>query len=198
MCWPLRYFALAQRKLSTSVAHSFRSLEVANASGDDVTQAEEEERDVKLAKVLAVAGAAVVGSAVAAQAAEYQIQTRNMTAHGMFQFDPLQLKIQPGDTVHFIAKDKGHNVESIDGMIPDGATPFKGGIGQDLTVTFTKSGVYGFKCAPHYSMGMVGLIVVGDPASNLQKAEAVNQPGKAKPAFAALFKAIGTQTAAQH
>jgi hypothetical protein len=45
---------------------------------------------------------------------------------------------------------------------------------------------------------MVGLIVVGDPASNLQKAEAVNHPGKAKSAFAALFKAINAQTAAQH
>jgi pseudoazurin len=157
-----------------------------------------EERKVKLAKTIAVVGVAVFGSAFSSQAAEYQIQTLNMTAHGMFQFEPQQLKIQPGDTVHFVAKDKGHNVESIDGMIPDGAAPFKGGIGKDLTVTFTKPGVYGFKCAPHYSMGMVGLIVVGDPASNLQKAEAVNQPGKAKPAFAALFKAIGTQTAAQH
>ena len=145
-----------------------------------------------------IAGAIALGGTVAAQAAEYQVQTLNMSAHGMFQFEPQQLKIQPGDTVHFVAKDKGHNVESIDGRLPDGATPFKGAINQDVTVTFTKPGVYGFKCTPHYGMGMVGLIVVGDPSSNLQKAEAVNHPGKAKPAFVALFKAVSTQTAAQH
>jgi pseudoazurin len=100
--------------------------------------------------------------------------------------------------VRFVAKDKGHNVESIEGMFPDGASPFKGGFGQDLTVTFTKDGVYGIKCAPHYGMGMVGVIVVGDASVNLQKAEAVNHPGKAKATFATLFKVVGTQTAAQH
>ena len=66
-----------------------------------------------------IAGAIALGGTVAAQAAEYQVQTLNMSAHGMFQFEPQQLKIQPGDTVHFVAKDKGHNVESIDGMLPD-------------------------------------------------------------------------------
>ena len=153
---------------------------------------------MKIARVLAAAGAIVIGSGFAAQATEYQVQTLNMTKHGMFQFEPQELKIQPGDTVHFVAKDKGHNVESVDGMIPEGATPFKSGIGQDLTVTFTKPGVYGFKCAPHYGMGMVGLVVVGSPSANLQKAEAVNHPGRAKAAFATLFKAVGTQTAEQH
>jgi pseudoazurin len=153
---------------------------------------------MRLAKILLAASVIVLASGVAAGAAEYQVQTLNMSAHGMFQFEPQQLKIQLGDTVHFIAKDKGHNVETVDGMIPDGAKPFKGGFGQDLTVTFTQAGVYGIKCAPHYGMGMVGVIVVGDASVNLQKAEAVNHPGKAKPAFAALFKAIGTQTAAQH
>lgn len=155
---------------------------------------------MKIARGLAAAAAVVTATAFAAQAqaAEYQIQTLNMTAHGMFQFDPPELKVQPGDTVHFVAKDKGHNVESIDGMIPEGATPFKSAINKDITVTFSKPGVYGFKCAPHYGMGMVGLVVVGDPSANLQKAQAVNHPGKAKTAFAALFKAIGTQTAAQH
>jgi hypothetical protein len=38
-------------------------------------------------------------------------------------------------------------------------------------------------------MGMVALIVVGDPSVNPAKAEAVPQPGKAKPAFAKLFTA---------
>ena len=148
-------------------------------------------------KILLAATAALmlVGTA-AGHAADYEVKTMNMTAHGMFQFDPAFLKIQPGDTVHFIAKDKGHDVESIAGMIPDGATAFKGALNQDLTVTFTKPGVYGFKCAPHYSMGMVGLVVVGDPAANLKQAEAVDQQGRAKQAFAKLFEQASGKVAA--
>ena len=153
---------------------------------------------MRLAKILIAAGVIVLASGFAAGAAEYQVLTLNKSANGVYQFEPQQLKIQPGDTVHFVAKDKGHNVETIEGMIPDGASPFKSGFGQDFTVTFTKAGVYGVKCAPHYGMGMVGLIVVGDASVNLKKAEAVNHPGRAKPTFAALFKAVDTQTAAQH
>ncbi|MCW5690835.1 MAG: pseudoazurin [Pseudolabrys sp.] len=152
---------------------------------------------MKFARVLVAAGMIVFAGGLAAHAAEYQVQTLNKSTNGMFQFEPQQLKIQPGDTVHFVAKDKGHNVETIEGMIPDGASPFKSGFGQDFTVTFTNAGVYGIKCAPHYGMGMVGLIVVGDASGNLKKAEAVSHPGKAKSTFAALFKTVSTQTAAQ-
>jgi len=115
----------------------------------------------------------------------------NMGKHGMFQLEPSFLKVAPGDTVHFVAKDKGHDVESIASMLPDGAEPFKGEMNKDLTVTFAKPGVYGIKCNPHYGMGMVALVVVGDPGSNLKAAESVNQPGKAKKAFEELFKQIG-------
>ena len=34
-----------------------------------------------------------------------------------------------------------------------------------LRKTIDKPGVYGFKCKPHYGMGMVGLIVVGEPVN---------------------------------
>jgi hypothetical protein len=40
-------------------------------------------------------------------------------------------------------------------------------------------------------MGMVALVVVGDPSINLKAAESVSQPGKAKKAFEELFKQIG-------
>jgi pseudoazurin len=146
-----------------------------------------EMRSIKLLLPIAVATLASVG---AAHAAEYAMNTMNMSAHGMFRLEPALLKIAPGDTVHFIAKDKGHDVESIAGMLPDGAQPFKGDMNKDLSVTFTKPGVYGIKCNPHYGMGMVALVVVGDPAVNLKTAEAVSQPGKAKQAFADLFKQV--------
>ena len=68
-------------------------------------------------------------------------------------FDPPLTKIAVGDTVHFVEKDQGHNAQTIPGMIPDGATPINGQIGQDVTVTFTVPGVYGVRCIPHFSDG---------------------------------------------
>jgi len=45
-----------------------------------------------------------------------------------------------------VLKDKGHDVQSIAGMIPDGAEPFKGEMNKDFTVTLIKPGVYGVEC----------------------------------------------------
>ena len=54
-------------------------------------------------------------------------------------------------------------------------------------MTFTVPGVYGVKCLPHYAMGMVALVVVDDPAPNLEAAKAASNPPMAKKRFEALF-----------
>ena len=53
-------------------------------------------------------------------------------------------------------------------------------------ITLDEEGVYGIKCTPHYAMGMVALIEVGE-ATNLEDAKAVKQTGKAKEVFAELL-----------
>ncbi len=100
-------------------------------------------------------------------------------------FKPRLLKIKPGDTVRFKTVQKGHNSESIKGMIPDGAKKWKSKISKDADVTFDKPGIYGYKCTPHYSLGMVGLIIVEGEGmtANLEAAKAVKQRGKAKKIF---------------
>ena len=70
----------------------------------------------------------------------------NRGSHGMFVFEPALVRINAGDSVKFMATDKGHDVESIAGMLPAGATPFKAPMSKDTTVTFTKPGVYGYRC----------------------------------------------------
>lgn len=137
-----------------------------------------------------VAGVAVIAIAGgSAHAAEVEVLMLNKGSEGPMVFEPALVKIALGDTVKFIAKDKGHDVDAILTMLPDGAAPFKGKISQDVTVTFDKPGVYGYRCVPHYGMGMVGLIVVGDPV-NEDKAKAVIHPGKAKQTFANLFSKL--------
>jgi pseudoazurin len=139
---------------------------------------------------VAAALAAVLAGAVPASATEYQVQMLNKGPGGMMVFEPSFLKIASGDTVHFLASDKGHNVMSVDGMMPEGAAPFQGKMNEDVTVTFDKPGVYGVECKPHYGMGMVGLVVVGDPV-NLAEAKTVPQKGKAKKRFEDLFGSMG-------
>ena len=71
-------------------------------------------------------------------------------------------------------------------MLPDGAEAFKGKFNEEVVVTLDQEGVYGVKCMPHYAMGMVALIEVGEGA-NTEQAAAVKHPGKAGKNFAELF-----------
>jgi len=122
----------------------------------------------------------------AANAADHQVQMLNKGEKGSMVFVPDYIVAAPGDTVTFIPTDKSHDAESVKGMIPEGAQPFKGKINQEITVTLEKEGVYGVKCTPHYGMGMVALIVVGQP-TNLEEAKAVKHSGKARQVFADLL-----------
>jgi len=134
----------------------------------------------------AMIGLALTG---AASAADHQVQMLNKGDKGAMVFQPDFIAAAPGDTVTFVPVDKGHDAASIDGMIPDGATPFKGKMNEQVTITVDKEGVYGVKCVPHYGMGMVALIVVGKP-TNLDAAKAIKQPGKAKKAFEDLLSQV--------
>ena len=134
----------------------------------------------------AAAALAVLAFAGGAAAEEHVVEMLNKGEKGAMVFQPNLVHAAPGDTVKFVPTDKSHNAESIKGMIPEGAESFKSKMNEEITVTFDKDGVYGVKCAPHYGMGMVGLIVVGQPV-NADEAKAVKQTGKAKAAFAELF-----------
>lgn len=113
--------------------------------------------------------AAVVGVTVlagAASAAELQVRMRNQGAQGMMVFEPSTAKLKVGDTIRFVPADPGHNAESIPELWPAGVAPTKGVIGKEVVVKLTKPGVYGFKCMPHWSMGMVFVAKVGDAKLN--------------------------------
>lgn len=137
-------------------------------------------------------GAIALAALVAAQPAvarEVQVKMLNKGSNGaLMVFEPAFVELKANDTVRFIATDKGHNAESIAGMLPAGATTFKGKINEEIVVRFTKPGLYGYKCLPHTGMGMVGLVQVG-PASNKPQvmAEAAKLPGFGKKVMATLL-----------
>lgn len=79
-------------------------------------------------------------------------------------FNPDIVYIQPGDTVQWTNM-TSHTSTSIDGLIPAGATPWQGQLGENLQVTLTVPGIYGYYCVPHVGFGMMGVIVVGKSAN---------------------------------
>jgi pseudoazurin len=118
-----------------------------------------------------LAGSLVILSG-AALAESHEVQMLNTGSDGVMVFEPAVLSINPGDSVTFKATNPGHNSESMEGMMPEGAEGWQGGMGQDVTVTFDQDGVYVYQCTPHLMMAMVGVIKVGS-GSNLEAIKAV-------------------------
>lgn len=110
----------------------------------------------------------------------------NRGEKGPMVFEPDFLEIAPGDRVRFVPTHKSHNAATIDGMVPEGAEGFKSRINDEFETGFEKPGFYGIKCSPHYGMGMVMLIKVGD-AGLPQSYRTVDVPGRAKPRLDDLF-----------
>ena len=79
-------------------------------------------------------------------------------------------RIDVGDTITWLPKSKGHNVEFIAG--PDGwEAPKKSKLGKEYAYTFDTPGVYLYQCTPHKSMGMIAVVVVGDGDNDISGAK---------------------------
>ena len=90
------------------------------------------------------------------------------------QWRPLVTFAKPGDTIRFKSM-IGHDTQTIEGMFPDGAKPWASKLGEeDFVATVDKEGAWIFKCNPHITSGMVGVVVVGDarPPANRAALEA--------------------------
>ena len=97
-------------------------------------------------------------------------------------------KVDIGDTIIWKSVDKGHNVQFVE--MPDGVEKFKSKINKDVEYKFEIPGIYLYICTPHKSMGMIGLVVVGDDLSNLDKIKKAKMGGKSKKIFKELLKEL--------
>jgi pseudoazurin len=137
----------------------------------------------------ASAGLLVLPTLRWASAAEHTVEMLNKGPDGQRNwFEPAVLFIQPGDTVRFVPTDRAHNSESL--MVPEGGETWKGKLNQEVTATLTVEGLYAYKCLPHFGLGMVGLIAVGDPSVNIETVESERYPGLAKKVMAGLMEQV--------
>lgn len=134
-------------------------------------------------KLTSLVAASVLALApISAFADTIEVQMLNKGDAGAMIFQPRMVSAAIGDTVVFVPTDKGHNAETIKGMVPEGQKAFKGKMNKEVSVELTADGLIGVKCKPHLGMGMVMVIKVGEvetPDSFLD----AKMPKKAKSTF---------------
>ena len=95
-------------------------------------------------------------------------------------------RIDVGDTITWLPKSKGHNVHFLAG--PEGwDLPKKSKQNKEVEITFDIPGVYLYQCTPHATMGMIGMVVVGDDVSNKDAIAKAKIRGKSKKTFKKLL-----------
>ncbi|MDX1751435.1 MAG: plastocyanin/azurin family copper-binding protein [Methylophaga sp.] len=101
-------------------------------------------------------------------------ETHVVTAVGM-KYEPMVVQIEPGDTVRW-ENMPTHNVETVDGLVPEGTEKINSPMSENYQHTFDKEGIYIYKCTPHIGAGMGGAIIVGQP-TNLDDIKAADVTG---------------------
>lgn len=141
-------------------------------------------------RAIACAAFTLLAAPLPASAKEILVHMKNVGTEGTMVFEPSYVKAKPGDTIRFAPTDKAHNAETLPSIWPKGAAPMKGAMNKEVVLKVTEPGLYGIKCMPHYSMGMVALVQVGKPAAaDIAAAKAVKLPPlAAKRMTAALAK----------
>lgn len=84
-------------------------------------------------QVFALAAAFVVLIPGTIYAANHKVEMKASDGRSM-SFEPRLPHVQPGDTVTFIVKDKGHNSATAMNAIPDGAATWNGKMNEEITV----------------------------------------------------------------
>ena len=96
------------------------------------------------------------------------------------------VRVNVGDTVTWVPTSKGHNVEIV--AAPEGFDiPKKSKNNKEVSITFDVPGIYYYWCTPHKSMGMIGLVIVGDDVSNKDSIAKAKAMGKSKKKLKALL-----------
>lgn len=114
------------------------------------------------------------------QAGGRQIQMLNKDDQGnKMVYSEELVYVDVNESITWVPTDKGHNVEII--AAPEGFDiPKKSKNSKEVTIEFTVPGIYYYWCTPHKSMGMIGLVVVGDDTSNKDDIAKAKAMGKSK------------------
>ena len=97
-------------------------------------------------------------------------------------------RVEVGQTVTWTPDSKGHNVQFV--SVPEGVEKVKSKLSKEFSYTFEQEGVYLYVCTPHASMGMIGMVIVGESDVNLDEALDYKFRGKSKKKFKKIVKSL--------
>ena len=97
-------------------------------------------------------------------------------------------RVEVGQTITWTPDSKGHNVQFV--SVPEGVEKVKSKLSKEFSYTFEQEGVYLYVCTPHASMGMIGVIVVGESDVNLDEVLDYKFRGKSKKKFKKIAKSL--------
>jgi len=119
-------------------------------------------------------------------ASEYTVKLLTQGSDGkMMVFEPNFIKISQGDSINFVPSDSSHNAVSF--SVPSEKSSFEIPYGKATKITFHEEGVVLVKCVPHFAMGMIGVVQVGN---NIDSTKAKADWNKAKASVAMNKEAI--------
>ena len=95
--------------------------------------------------------------------------------------------IDNGDTIEWLPKNEGHNVEFLAGPKMNDL-PNNSKMNASHSVLFKTPGVYLYGCTPHLNMGMLGLIIVDNDFHNLEEVSRIELSYVAKSVLGRLLK----------
>ena len=95
--------------------------------------------------------------------------------------------IDVGDTIEWLSKNEGHNVEFLVGPKMN-TLPNNSKINEFHSFLFKTPGVYLYGCTPHLNTGMLGLIIVGNDFHNIEKVNKIELSYVANSVLSRLIK----------
>ena len=98
------------------------------------------------------------------------------------------VKIEVGQTITWTPDSKGHNVQFV--SVPEGVEKVKSKLSKEFSYTFEQEGAYLYVCTPHASMGMIGMVIVGESDVNLDEVLDYKFRGKSKKKFKKIVKLL--------
>ena len=120
----------------------------------------------------------------------FEVQMLNKLEKERNLYNPSIIYVNSGDTIKWIATNKGHNVAFTKKGVPEGVELYKSKINADAEYTFNTSGIYTYNCTPHYGLGMIAFVIVDNDLSNFDQVAKIKYPGKSKKLAKALLEQI--------
>lgn len=112
-------------------------------------------------RILMLASTLALSFNITAFAKDHTVKLLTSNSNGQTMvMEPAFIAVDVGDTITFVPSDASHNVQSI--VVPEGAKTFNTQMGATVTLSFDQEGAYFYKCTPHFMLGMLGMVQVGN------------------------------------